>query len=93
MTLRAIFAFRCLFLSDEKLCTIHPAVVGGEDTRPSHCGYMGTPNAIYGEKGFCRIIRAGKDGDKASVNEAIDLETRSSEAYFNKGVTSLTKSR
>lgn len=88
ITLRALFAFRCLFLSDKKVCTIHPAVIGGDDIRPPHCGYMGTLDAKYGEKGYCRIIHAStEEGDDASakIAEAVALEERSSKQYFETG--------
>jgi preprotein translocase subunit SecA len=43
---------------------------------------MGTPNAAYGEKGFCRIIGAANDNCKESVDEAINLEASSIETYL-----------
>ncbi len=91
MSIRAMYAFRCLFLSDENSCGIHPAVIGGDDIRPPHCGYMGTLGANYGEKGFCRIIHAAKNAEIESrgVQEAIELEARSSAVFFDRGVRSV----
>jgi len=66
LTLRVMFAFRCLFLSAGKHCGIHPAVTGGGDIRPPHCGYMGTLDAKEGEKGFCRIIDSAKSSAVSS---------------------------
>src|SRR3989304_985646 len=56
INLRAMFAFKCLFLSADKKCMIHPATTGGTEIRPEHCGYMGSPDAKPNEKGYCRII-------------------------------------
>ena len=95
ISIRAMYAFKCLFLSDENSCAIHPAILGGEDIRPPHCGYMGTLGANYGEKGFCRIIHAAKNADLNSsvdskdVREAIELETKSSAVFFDSGVRSV----
>ena len=93
LTIRAMFAFRCLFLSDENVCLIHPAVIkSGEDIRPPHCGYMGAPGASYGEKGFCRIIGAAGGTDATAraddeVGKAIELEAASSKRFYDAGVT------
>ncbi len=78
ITIRAMYAFRCLFLSTDNSCEIHPEVIGGEDIRPSHCGYMGSLEARYGEKGFCRIIHSAMlvDTDSSEVEKAIELEAR-----------------
>ncbi len=56
INLRVMFAFRCLFLSENKTCTLHPSVIGGSDIRPEHCGYLGSLDAKPNEKGYCRII-------------------------------------
>lgn len=89
--LRAMFAFHCLFLTDDTRCGIHPEVVGGEDFRPPHCGYMGTLNAKYGDKGFCRIIHtAAKDGaTDEEVDAAIEKEMESSRVFFDSGFNTL----
>ncbi len=90
LTLRAMFAFRCLFLSPGNRCTIHPAEMGGKEIRPPHCGYMGSIGAKEGEKGFCRIIHAAEaaPGDTANLEAAIELEARSSDKFFKGGVPS-----
>jgi len=87
LTLRAMFAFRCLFLSEKNECIIHPALTGAEDIRPPHCGYMGSIEAKEGEKGFCRIVHAAaiSPGDKISLEEAIKLESLSSETFLKGG--------
>ncbi len=88
LTLRAMYAFRCLFLTDDNQCAIHPEVIGGEDIRPPHCGYMGTLNAEYGEKGYCRIIHtAAKDGSiEKDIDSAIEMEAETSRLCFEQGV-------
>lgn len=58
INLRAMYAFRCLFLSSDNVCTIHPSILGGNDIRPEHCGYLGSLDAKPNEKGYCRIIQA-----------------------------------
>ncbi len=104
INLRAMFAFRCLFLSEDKVCTIHPSVIGGSDIRPEHCGYLGSLDAKPNEKGYCRIIHTAagtitppsppykggaKGGDETSkINAAIDMERSISEKYYNEGYTS-----
>ncbi|MBI5748039.1 MAG: SEC-C domain-containing protein [Nitrospinae bacterium] len=87
INIRAMFAFRCLFLSKEKACTIHPALLEGDDVRPQHCGFMGSPNAVQGEKGYCRIIyaAAGSANDNNAISSAIALEKDVSEKCFNEG--------
>jgi hypothetical protein len=91
LTLRAMFAFRCNFLSPQNHCTIHPAVTDSADIRPPHCGYMGSINAKEGEKGFCRIIHSAAEsaGNSSAIDAAIDLESRSSEKFFNEGVVTI----
>src|SRR3989304_9368022 len=64
INLRAMFAFRCLFLSEDKKCIIHPSVTGGTEIRPEPFGNMGSPDAKPNEKGYCRIIHtAGTSSD------------------------------
>ena len=91
VTLRAMYAFRCLFLTEENQCAIHPGVIGGDDNRPPHCGYMGTLNAEYGDKGYCRIIHtAAKEGaTEAEIESAIELEAESSRLCFEQGVETI----
>ncbi len=90
ITFRAMFAFNCSFFSGDKSCELHPSITGVEDVRPPHCGYMGTLNAKYGEKGFCRIIHTAEVAtDEESVTDAIALETKSSEVYFKEGYETL----
>ncbi|MDP2688685.1 MAG: SEC-C metal-binding domain-containing protein, partial [Deltaproteobacteria bacterium] len=88
LSLLAMFAFRCNFLSDDKACLIHPSVTGAADIRPPHCGFMGSLNVRPGEKGYCRIIHAAEGaeaGDETAVNEAIRVEKGAGEKYFNEG--------
>jgi len=82
----AMFAFRCLFLSQEKVCLIHPSKLGS-DIRPPHCGYMGSLNVKPGEKGYCRIIHAAEgSGD---VGSAIEVEKGASSRHYAEGVDTL----
>lgn len=85
INLRAMFAFRCLFLSEDKKCMIHPSVTGGAEIRPEHCGYMGSPDAKPNEKGYCRIIHAAATSadDPAAVDKAIETELMASEKHYN----------
>jgi len=91
LTIRAMFAFRCLFLSEDNECTIHPAVMGSSDIRPMHCGYMGSPAAKPNEKGFCKIIHtaANATGNGESIAAAIDQEMKASNKFFKEGVLSI----
>ncbi|MBI5181192.1 MAG: SEC-C domain-containing protein [Nitrospirae bacterium] len=92
INIRAMFAFRCLFISNEKVCTIHPALLDGDDVRPQHCGFMGSPNAVQEGKGYCRIIHAAagiSSNDSDAVNSAIIIERDASERCFNQGFSSI----
>jgi hypothetical protein len=91
ITLRAMYAFKCLFLTEDNQCGIHPEVIGGADIRPPHCGYMGTLNAEYGEKGYCRIIHtAAKEGSsEADIDSAIEMEEETSRLCYEQGVDTL----
>ena len=90
LTLRAMFAFRCNFLSEDNVCLVHPSITGSEDVRPPHCGYMGSLNATPNEKGYCRIIHTAEisPGDDDAVTEAINVEKNVSDKFFNEGVDS-----
>lgn len=90
INLRAMFAFRCLFLSKDKRCTIHPSVMEGNDIRPPHCGYLGSLDAKPDEKGYCRIIHAAAASSKdiSKIKAAIDMENSVSERYFREGYPS-----
>lgn len=79
----AMFAFRCLFLSKDKVCTIHPALMNGTEIRPPHCGFMGSLNARPGEKGYCGIIHAASDS--SAMQAAIDAEREVSEKHYGEG--------
>lgn len=72
----AMFAFRCAFLSEKNACAIHPSVLGGDDIRPPHCGFLGAPDAKPGEKGHCRVIHAASlnKGGKTDIKKAVELE-------------------
>lgn len=84
----AMFAFRCLFLTQDKTCAIHPSCMNGNDIRPPHCGFMGSLNAMPGEKGYCRIIHAAKaDSDSSeAIKRAIAVERDASGKYYREGV-------
>lgn len=89
INLRAMFAFNCLFLSKDNVCTIHPAILGGHDIRPEHCGYLGSLDAKPNEKGYCRIIHTAASSDELSkIKTAIDMEKSVSEKYYREGYTS-----
>lgn len=82
----AMFAFRCRYLSDEKVCAIHPAVLGGKDIRPPQCGYLGTPDARPGEKGYCRVIDAAEGKSLSAVTAAIETEKDAVSKSYRDGV-------
>ncbi|MBI5345151.1 MAG: SEC-C domain-containing protein, partial [Deltaproteobacteria bacterium] len=85
ISILAMFAFRCGYLSPEKVCAIHPAVMGGgRDIRPPHCGYLGSLNAMPDGKGYCRIIHAAKFGPDEAV-KAIDIEKKTSLKHYREG--------
>lgn len=85
----AMYAFRCLFLSPDKSCSIHPALLNAE-VRPPHCGYLGVLEARAGEKGYCRIIDAAKeDPDGTRVMRAIELEKDTCRRHFANGVDTI----
>lgn len=89
INLRAMFAFRCLFLSQDKRCTIHPSLFEGQDIRPPHCGYLGSLTAKPGEKGYCRILHtAASSGDPLKIDAAIDTEGAVSEKHYREGYPS-----
>lgn len=90
INLRAMFAFRCLFLSGEKICTIHPSVLGGKDIRPEHCDYLGSSDAKPGERGYCRIIHAAaiSSNNASAINIAIETERSASETHYKGGYPS-----
>ncbi|MFZ3072695.1 MAG: SEC-C metal-binding domain-containing protein, partial [Thermodesulfobacteriota bacterium] len=84
ISLRAMFAFRCLYLSPGKTCSIHPSILG-TDIRPPHCAELGAPGAAAGEKGYCRIIEAAikTQNDEKAVLSAIAIEKSASESHYN----------
>ena len=93
LNIMAMFAFRCRYLSPEKACLIHPALLGGDDVRPPHCAYMGSLGAVPGEKGYCRIIHAaegstGQAGD-AGILTAIDTEKKAGKVHLGQGVDTI----
>lgn len=96
ITIRAMFAFQCRFLSSDKKCLLHPFVIGGQDIRPPHCGFMGSPKAIEGEKGYCRIIHtaagtSARASDAAAINTALGIEQDASSRHFEEGCLSIEK--
>ncbi len=84
----AMFAFRCLFLSQDKTCAIHPSYMNDVDIRPPHCGFMGSLNAKPGEKGYCRIIHAAQAASDSSeaIKRAMGVEGEASGKYYREGV-------
>ncbi len=91
--LLAMFAFRCNFLSGDKVCLVHPSAGGfARDIRPPHCGFMGSLNVSPGGKGYCRIIHAAEGGDggarEAAVAEAIRVEKGASRTNYDSGFES-----
>lgn len=90
MTILAMYAFRCQFLSPEKKCLLHPAVTDGVDVRPPHCGFMGSPDAVEGEKGYCRIIQTAlKTADTDAIETAIKTEQEAGKKNFANGCLSI----
>ncbi len=86
VSIMAMFAFRCIFLSEEKVCGIHPSSLGNE-IRPQHCGYMGSLNVKPGEKGYCRIIHAAENN--GGLDEAIEVEKGASSRHYIEGVATI----
>lgn len=91
LNIMAMFAFRCRYLSPDKVCMIHPSITGGEDVRPSHCGYMGSLRVNPGEKGYCRVIHAAESesSDSNAVRSAIEVERTASEKHYNEGFSTV----
>ncbi len=87
MEILAMFAFRCLFLSPEKTCMIHPSITDGE-IRPPHCGFMGAPGVRPNEKGYCRVIHAAGSNGDSEITKALDTERSASLAHYAAGVKS-----
>lgn len=87
--IRAMFAFRCVFLSPDKKCAIHPSILSF-DIRPPHCAELGAPGIKPGEKGYCRIIAAAisSGGNDGEIMKAIELERKTSERHYNEGCRS-----
>lgn len=86
LTLMAMFAFRCRYISNDKVCTIHPSGTGGREIRPPHCGYMGSLSVKQGEKGYCRIIHAAEGSkDDKTIDAAIAAEKAASEKHYREG--------
>lgn len=90
--LRAMFAFRCLFLSPDGECLIHPShpSKAGNDIRPPHCARLGAPDIRANEEGYCRIIdRAVRSSmDENEIAAAIEAERVVSRRHYDGGVTS-----
>lgn len=89
LDLIAMFAFQCLYLSEDNTCSIHPSLSGGRDIRPPHCAALGSPDAIEGGKGYCRIIHAATSTDvsmrEAAIERAIELEKTTSARHYEEG--------
>ena len=82
-----MFAFRCVFLSGDKVCTIHPALMNGVEIRPPHCGFMGSLDARPGEKGYCRIIHtaSGAFVSDSAMGQTIEMEKGMSARHYREG--------
>lgn len=87
MSLIAMYAFRCAFVSEERSCSIHPSIIGTE-IRPLHCGFLGTPEAGPGEKGYCRIIHAALTGQDTEIEKALLTEKETASRNLEEGVCS-----
>lgn len=85
MNLVAMFAFRCVFVAGDRSCSIHPARAGAE-IRPPHCGFLGTPEAGPGQKGYCRIIHAATTGGQAEIDKALAIENETASRNLREGV-------
>ncbi len=84
LSLLAMFAFRCRFLSENNICSIHPSLMDSKEIRPPHCGNLGSPLAKSGEKWYCRVIEAAGSGDEALM-KAIEVEKASSARHLKEG--------
>lgn len=85
ISLLAMFAFRCGFLSENNICSIHPSLMDSKEIRPPHCGNLGSPLAKSGEKWYCRVIEAASVNDDALI-KAIEVEKASSARHLAEGV-------
>ena len=90
INLRAMFAFRCVFLSPEKTCLIHPAIIN-TDIRPARCSFLGSGGARPGTEGYCRIIDAAvkSSGGEREIIKAAELERKTSETYYGGGFSTI----
>lgn len=85
MNLIAMYAFRCAFVTEDRSCSIHPSITGRE-IRPPHCGFLGTPEAGPGEKGYCRIIHAALTGQAEEIEKALGIEKETASKNLQEGV-------
>jgi hypothetical protein len=90
LDLLGMFAFKCLFFSDDNKCTIHPSAMGS-DIRPPRCAELGNPNSGPGEKGYCRVvgtaIESGADPD--AIAGAIENDKVISAKHMSDGFTTV----
>ena len=88
--LRAMFAFRCRFLTEDNKCGIHPEELV-KDIRPPHCAFLGTPDKRAGEKGFCRIITTAVESgaDDEEIAKAIEAERVASRTHLDECVSTV----
>ena len=84
INLVAMFAFRCAFVSGDRSCAVHPSITGRE-IRPHHCGYLGTPEAHAGEKGYCRVIHAALGGGASEIEVALAVEKQTALKNLEEG--------
>lgn len=84
--LLGMFAFRCLFYSDDNKCSIHPTALGS-DIRPPHCAELGNPNSGPGEKGYCRVVGTAIESgaDPEAIAKAIENDKTISAKHMSEG--------
>lgn len=85
-----MFAFKCLFYSDDNKCTIHPTALGA-DIRPPHCAELGNPNSRPGEKGYCRVVGTAIESgaDAEAIAKAIDNDRNISARHMRDGFNTI----
>lgn len=93
LTIRAMFAFRCIFLSERNECRVHPSIIGEPDIRPMHCGYMGSLSAKPDEKGYCKIIHTASEskGDNDLISKSIHQDSKTIDFFLSEGVLTVNE--
>lgn len=90
LQVRAMFAFRCRFFTEDGTCSIHPALKDDKDIRPEYCADLGSPEARRGERGFCRILYTARTfpGKDEAIKKAIQDEKEISNYHYRQGFPS-----